>query len=67
LPLPPLQVRRLCEQERWASAIALRKVKDHFIFTVESTGVLPPAVLVERALDILSAKALAVAGAGLQA
>ena len=50
------KVRRLCEQERWAECLQLRKRKEHFIFTVESSGVLPPDVLVAQALDILAAK-----------
>jgi DNA-directed RNA polymerase I and III subunit RPAC1 len=31
--------------------------QDHFIFTVESTGILPPDVLVMQALSILQDKA----------
>ena len=50
-------MRRLCESEEWAKKVQLRKRKDHFIFTIESTGVLPPAVLLTEALDILAAKA----------
>ncbi|KAK9868086.1 hypothetical protein WJX84_006631 [Apatococcus fuscideae] len=47
------KVRRLSSEERWAPYIQLRKRKDHFIFTVESTGILPPEVLLQRALDIM--------------
>ena len=36
--------------------IELRKRKDHFIYTVESTGVLRPEQLCARAIDILAAK-----------
>merc|ERR1712078_642564 len=39
-----------------AGAVELRKVKNHFIFTIESTGVLPPWELLKEALRILSAK-----------
>jgi DNA-directed RNA polymerase I and III subunit RPAC1 len=51
-----LQVRRLLEQEKWAEAIQLRKRKDHFIFTIESTGCVPAEDLFRMALDILAAK-----------
>ena len=33
-----MQVRRLSSEEQWAPFLQLRKRKDHFIFTVESTG-----------------------------
>ena len=49
LPLPPLppsvQLRALLDQERFSSVVQLRKRKDHFIFTIESTGVKPPEQL----------------------
>jgi hypothetical protein len=51
------RVRRLQEDGRWAGAFELRKRKDHFIFTVESTGALPPDALVRQALAILTDKA----------
>lgn len=51
------QVRRLAADERWAGCLELRKRKDHFVFTVESTGALPPQMLFTRALDVLAAKA----------
>lgn len=56
-PPSPLQLRRLLEQDRYASALEVRKRKDHFIFTIESTGILPPEQLLSQALDILQAKA----------
>lgn len=52
-----LQVRRLAADERWAGRLHLRKRKDHFIFTVESAGALPPQVLFLRAVTALAAKA----------
>jgi DNA-directed RNA polymerase I and III subunit RPAC1 len=55
------QLRRLLEQERVSSSVAYRKRKDHFIFTVESTGVLPPEALLETALRILEEKATGLA------
>lgn len=51
-----VQVRRLTEQELWAERIQVRKRKEHFIFTIESTGALPPQELFKQALDILAAK-----------
>ena len=43
-------------EEAWRGCIELRKRKDHFIFTIQSTGILPPEQLCSRALDILAAK-----------
>nr|CAD1839330.1 unnamed protein product [Ananas comosus var. bracteatus] len=37
-------------------AVELRRVKDHFIFTIESTGALPPEVLFTEAVKILEEK-----------
>ncbi|KAH3873133.1 DNA-directed RNA polymerases I and III subunit RPAC1-like isoform X2 [Dreissena polymorpha] len=36
--------------------VKLTRVRDHFIFTVESTGILPPEVLVSQAIQILMTK-----------
>ena len=52
-----VQVRRLAADERWAGRLELRKRKDYFVFTVESTGALPPAALFARAVDVLADKA----------
>lgn len=46
----------LQEQERWAELLQVRKRKDHFIFRIESVGILAPEVLLRQALDILSDK-----------
>ncbi|GLC33310.1 hypothetical protein PLESTB_000347500 [Pleodorina starrii] len=51
------KLRRLLEQERFSSAVAYRRKKDHFIFTIESSGVLPPQELLAQALEILRDKA----------
>lgn len=40
----------------------MRKRKDHFIFTIETTGALAPEVLFKRALKILADKARKIAG-----
>ncbi|XP_045184889.1 DNA-directed RNA polymerases I and III subunit RPAC1-like [Mercenaria mercenaria] len=36
--------------------VKLTRVRDHFIFSVESTGILPPEVLVSQAIQVLMAK-----------
>ncbi|KAK0602870.1 hypothetical protein LWI29_037711 [Acer saccharum] len=42
--------------EEWEKRVSLRRVKDHFIFTIESTGALPPEVLFTEAVKILENK-----------
>ncbi|KAJ4725313.1 DNA-directed RNA polymerases I and III subunit like [Melia azedarach] len=42
--------------EEWEKRVSLRRVKDHFIFTIESTGALPPEVLFTEAVRILEDK-----------
>mmetsp|Transcript_35311 Transcript_35311/g.89376 ORF Transcript_35311/g.89376 Transcript_35311/m.89376 type:complete len:360 (-) Transcript_35311:414-1493(-) len=51
------KVRALLEDEAVAACMQYRKKKDHFMFTIESSGVLPPEVLFEQALGILHDKA----------
>lgn len=51
-----LQVRQLSGEDAWRGCIELRKRKDHFIYTVESSGVLRPEQLFTRAIDALVAK-----------
>ena len=58
----PVQVRRLLEQDRWHEAIQLHKRKDHFIFTIESTGCIPADQLMRAALAILEEKCERLAG-----
>ncbi|XP_049457199.1 DNA-directed RNA polymerases I and III subunit RPAC1 isoform X1 [Epinephelus fuscoguttatus] len=38
------------------NVVKLGRLRDHFIFTVESTGILPPDVLVTEAVKVLMAK-----------
>ncbi len=40
----------------WDKRVQLRRVKEHFIFTIESTGALPPEVLFTEAVKILEEK-----------
>ncbi|KAK4275292.1 hypothetical protein QN277_018403 [Acacia crassicarpa] len=42
--------------KEWEDRVSLRRVKDHFIFNVESTGSLPPEVLFTEAVKILEEK-----------
>ncbi|KAI9088414.1 hypothetical protein K1719_029863 [Acacia pycnantha] len=42
--------------KEWEDRVSLRRVKDHFIFNVESTGALPPEVLFVEAVKILEEK-----------
>lgn len=42
--------------EEWEKRVSLRRVKDHFIFTIESTGALSPEVLFTEAVKILESK-----------
>ncbi|KAJ4834251.1 hypothetical protein Tsubulata_029890 [Turnera subulata] len=42
--------------EKWEKRVSLLRVKDHFIFTIESTGQLPPEVLFTEAVKILEDK-----------
>ncbi|RAL37804.1 unnamed protein product [Cuscuta campestris] len=48
--------RECIREEGWEKNVALRRVKDHFIFTIESTGGLPPEVLFNEAVKILENK-----------
>ena len=47
---------RRCIEEIPEGIVQLAKVKDHFIYTVESTGCMPAAEIFIRALDILKWK-----------
>lgn len=51
------RIRALSGEEEWKDYVQLRKIKDHFIFTVESSGVLPPQDLLCTAINILASKA----------
>ncbi|XP_052207643.1 uncharacterized protein LOC127811649 [Diospyros lotus] len=42
--------------DEWDKYVAVRRVKDHFIFTIEATGALPPQVLFTEAVKILEDK-----------
>ncbi|PON40110.1 DNA-directed RNA polymerase, alpha subunit [Parasponia andersonii] len=42
--------------QEWEDRVSLRRVNDHFIFTIESTGALPPEELFTEAVKILEDK-----------
>ncbi|KAK9059220.1 hypothetical protein SSX86_021839 [Deinandra increscens subsp. villosa] len=48
--------RECIREPGWEEKVALRRVKDHFIFTIESTGALSPEVLFTEAVKILEDK-----------
>ena len=48
---------RLCI-EKFPDAVDLGKIRDSFLFTVESTGCMPPAEIAAEAISILKTKAL---------
>ncbi|KAG7268487.1 hypothetical protein CRUP_000209 [Coryphaenoides rupestris] len=48
--------REVLRHEDLKSLVKMARVRDHFIFTVESTGVLPPDVLVTEAIQVLMTK-----------
>uniref|UniRef100_A0A0A9FS57 Si946076e12 n=1 Tax=Arundo donax TaxID=35708 RepID=A0A0A9FS57_ARUDO len=47
---------RECLMGETGKQIELRRVRDHFIFNIESTGAMPPEVLFTEALKILEEK-----------
>lgn len=48
--------RECIRESDWKDYVALRRVKDHFIFTIESAGALPPEALFIEAVKILEDK-----------
>ncbi|XP_030628877.1 DNA-directed RNA polymerases I and III subunit RPAC1 [Chanos chanos] len=48
--------REVLRHEDLKNLVKLGRVRDHFIFSVESTGILPPEVLVSEAINVLIAK-----------
>ena len=51
-----VQVRRFAADDRWSKRVRLRKLKTHFIFTIQSAGQLRPEKVFCTALDTLSHK-----------
>ncbi|KAL4433723.1 hypothetical protein ABPG75_000164 [Micractinium tetrahymenae] len=50
------KVRRLSGEERYAPYIQLRKIKDRFIFTIESAGAWRPHELFQYAVEVMMSK-----------
>lgn len=50
------RVRRLSGDPRWEGAVQLRRIKEHYLFTLESCGQLPPEALFNDAVAILREK-----------
>lgn len=48
--------REVFRHDELKDIVKLSKVRDHFIFSVESTGVLPPEVLMSQAVQVLMGK-----------
>ncbi|PNJ89217.1 POLR1C isoform 5 [Pongo abelii] len=48
--------REIFRNEKLKKVVRLARVRDHYIFSVESTGVLPPDVLVSEAIKVLMGK-----------
>jgi len=48
--------RECIRDPEWAKKISLRRVKNHFIFSIESVGILHPKVIFEEAIKVLNDK-----------
>nr|XP_033792972.1 DNA-directed RNA polymerases I and III subunit RPAC1 [Geotrypetes seraphini] len=48
--------REIFRHEEFKNLVRLARVRDHYIFSVESTGVLPPDVLMSEAIKVLMGK-----------
>ena len=48
--------RECIRSDKFEKKIDLGKTRNHYIFTVESIGVIPPEILFAKALDVLKEK-----------
>ncbi|KAJ3301005.1 DNA-directed RNA polymerases I and III subunit RPAC1, partial [Blyttiomyces sp. JEL0837] len=48
--------REVLRHKEFEGKVKLTRIRDHFIFSIESTGVLPPHVLFDEALQVLANK-----------
>ncbi|XP_010534813.1 PREDICTED: DNA-directed RNA polymerases I and III subunit RPAC1 [Tarenaya hassleriana] len=48
--------RECIREDGWENRVALRRVRNHFIFTIESDGSMPPEILFTEAVKILEEK-----------
>ena len=54
--------RECVRTEKWSDKVDLRRVKDHFIFSIESTGCLPAKHLMVEAVKVLMQKSANILG-----
>jgi len=54
--------RECIREPEWDKRIKLLRVKDHFIFSIESTGILPPEVLFAEAVKVFMVKCQTIIG-----
>ena len=47
---------KVCDTYKQTNLVKVSKKKEKFIFTVEGTGVLPPTVIVRKAIQVLRGK-----------
>jgi DNA-directed RNA polymerase I and III subunit RPAC1 len=50
--------RECIRREGWSDRVELKRVANHFIFTVESSGSMPPEEIVRESISVLKDKAL---------
>lgn len=50
------KVRCLSDENKWAPFLQLRKIKDHFIYTIETTGILKAWDIFNEAIELLQIK-----------
>ncbi len=50
--------RECIRTDNWSEKVQLKRKADHFLFSVESVGILEPATIVRDAISILKDKAL---------
>ncbi|CAG8459653.1 1474_t:CDS:2 [Ambispora leptoticha] len=48
--------REVLRHKEFQDIVQLTRVRDHFIFNIESTGILPPGILFQRSIEILIQK-----------
>mmetsp|Transcript_22481 Transcript_22481/g.35863 ORF Transcript_22481/g.35863 Transcript_22481/m.35863 type:complete len:296 (-) Transcript_22481:3276-4163(-) len=56
-PLDCTMCRGCLRPQGWEEAVSLKRVADHFIFSIESVGMIPPEDIFRRALLVLKKKA----------
>ena len=49
--------RECVRDPKWRGDVAIQRVKDHFIFTIETVGAIRPEVIFQKSLEVLKEKA----------